>query len=74
MSKSYYTYDGNEDLLLKLVAEHGAAVTSVAAAGEFGRYAGGVFSGCTTDKQDHAVTVVGYGEDNGEKYWLIKNR
>ena len=29
--------------------------------------------GCTTDRQDHAVTVVGYGNENGEDYWLVKN-
>ena len=74
VTDAYFTYDGTEDLLAQLVAEHGAAVTSVAAAGEFSRYAGGVFAGCTTDNTDHAVTVVGYGAtDDGEKYWLIKN-
>merc|ERR1711976_19794 len=37
------TCPADDDLLKKLVAEHGAAVTSVRAAGEFGNYAGGIF-------------------------------
>merc|ERR1712061_424511 len=71
--KSYFTYSGDETKLKALVAEHGAVVTAVAAAGPFSNYAGGVFSGCTSNKQDHAVTVVGYGTANGVDYWLIKN-
>ena len=71
---SYYTYSGDEDLLKKLVSKHGAVVTSVAAAGAFSNYGGGVFSGCTTSSQDHAVAVVGYGTTKeGEDFWLIKN-
>merc|ERR1712045_32411 len=69
----YYTYSGTEAKLKALVAEHGAVVTAVAAAGPSSKYAGGVFSGCTSNKQDHAVTVVGYGTSNGVDYWLIKN-
>ena len=70
---SYYSYSGDEEKLKALVAEHGAVVTSVAAAGPFSNYGGGIFSGCTSSEQDHAVTVVGYGTTNGEDYWLIKN-
>ena len=55
------------------MAEHGAVITSVAAAGPFQNYGGGIFSGCTSSSTDHAVTVVGYGSENGEDYWLIKN-
>jgi len=28
---------------------------------------------CTTDSLDHAVLIVGLGEDNGNKYWKIRN-
>jgi len=74
VSGSYFTYSGDEDLLEKLVAEHGAAVSSVATPTDFMDYGGGVFSGCTSSDTDHAITVVGYGTaDTGEKYWLIKN-
>jgi len=71
---SYYTYSGTEEKLKAAVAEHGAVVTTVAAAGPFSNYGGGVFSGCTSSSTDHAVTVVGYGtSSSGEDYWLVKN-
>lgn len=28
---------------------------------------------CKSDSLDHAVTIVGLGEDNGKKYWKIRN-
>jgi len=73
VSSSYYTYSGTEEKLKQAVYEHGAVVTTVAAAGPFSSYGGGVFSGCTSSSTDHAVTVVGYGTSGGEDYWLIKN-
>jgi len=38
-------------------------------------YKGGVYghSFCITAKIDHGVTVVGYGSENKQDYWLIKN-
>lgn len=38
-------------------------------------YKGGVYghSFCITAKIDHGVTVVGYGTENKQDYWLIKN-
>jgi len=73
VSDYYYTYNGDEETLKTLVARHGAVVTSVNADGPFMDYGGGVFAGCTSDSTNHAVAVVGYGTENGEDYWLVKN-
>lgn len=33
-----------------------------------------MFAGCDADTSiDHAITVVGYGTEDGVDYWLIKN-
>merc|ERR1719320_76481 len=64
----------DEETLKKLVHEHGAVVTAVKAEGPFQEYSGGIFVGCPkSDSTDHAVTVVGYGTERGQDYWLIKN-
>jgi len=37
-------------------------------------YSSGIFDSCTKDAViDHAVTLVGYGEEDGQKYWTIMN-
>jgi len=74
ITNSYYTYRGDENLMKKLVYQHGAVVAGVKSEGPFGRYRGGVFAGCPpTTKIDHAISVVGYGRERGVDYWLIKN-
>eukprot|EP00434_Breviolum_minutum_P034360 symbB.v1.2.030409.t1/scaffold3422.1/size57166/5 len=59
--------------LLGAVSTEGPVVVSVDA-GHWTLYDGGVFDGCKQDATiNHAVLLVGYGEDNGSKYWLIRN-
>lgn len=61
--------------LMRAVVERGPVAVSVAASKWFS-YEGGIFDDCDRDAViDHAVTLVGYGADNGldEKYWLIQN-
>ena len=57
-----------------LVYKYGAVATGIYASDNgFGNYKAGVFDKCSSTAINHAVTVVGYGTENGQPYWLIKN-
>jgi len=64
--------------LMTAVATKGPISISVAAGGVgWQLYGGGVYSnvgllGCKFNV-DHAVQLVGYGEDDDKKYWLVRN-
>jgi len=59
--------------LMRSLAELGPVAVSVAADTWF-NYESGIFNGCGKDAViDHAVTAMGYGEENGRKYWTIQN-
>ncbi|TGZ66234.1 hypothetical protein CRM22_005421 [Opisthorchis felineus] len=67
---------GNEFALKQAVGLHGPISVAIHASLEsFMGYKSGVYSDeeCSSDELDHAVLVVGYGEENGIPYWLIKN-
>merc|ERR1719323_899508 len=73
VSDAYWTESGTEDLLKKLVYQHGAVMVGIYA-NTISSYKGGVFAGCSAGvRPNHAVVVVGYGTENGVDYWLIKN-
>jgi cathepsin L len=66
--------ENNYTALMNAVATVGPIAVSVDAS--WGGYSSGIFSGCdTSDNVDinHAVVLVGYGEENGQLYWTIRN-
>mmetsp|Transcript_562 Transcript_562/g.1125 ORF Transcript_562/g.1125 Transcript_562/m.1125 type:complete len:419 (-) Transcript_562:61-1317(-) len=59
--------------LMRAVYERGPVAISVAAS-PWSWYSKGVFDKCPKDAViDHAVTLIGFGEDLGHKYWLVQN-
>lgn len=58
--------------LMNAVVTAGPVGVAVAAS-SWMAYASGVFDGCESKVVDHAVLLVGYGEDGGKLYWKIRN-
>ncbi|CAH1174077.1 unnamed protein product [Phaedon cochleariae] len=70
----YKTVPATEESLKEAVGTIGpisVAVNSI----PWRHYGGGVFNNnaCTGLELDHGVTAVGYGTENGLKFWLVKN-
>ncbi|XP_042912158.1 cathepsin L-like peptidase [Parasteatoda tepidariorum] len=67
---------GDENALKNAVATVGPVSVCIDAAhNSFQSYKNGIYSEpqCSTDQLDHAVLAVGYGSEDGEDYWLVKN-
>ncbi|XP_073122073.1 KDEL-tailed cysteine endopeptidase CEP2 [Henckelia pumila] len=63
----------NEKALQVAAAKQPVSVAIDAGGYEFQLYSSGVLSGYCGKDLNHGVAVVGYGVENGEKYWLVKN-
>lgn len=59
----------------RAIIEHGPLVTGVYLYSDFDFYVNGIYqrTATSTFKGGHAVAVVGWGEENGQGYWIIKN-
>jgi cathepsin C len=76
----------NEVAMMEEIYKHGPVVVAINAPPDLFYYSGGVYSFTDTDKTssnlngvsrwektNHAILCVGWGTDNGVKYWIIKN-
>ncbi|XP_063376939.1 procathepsin L-like [Cydia fagiglandana] len=64
----------DEEVLKKLLSNYGPLTVGISAS-DFAFYEKGILepNQCKGQSVDHGVVLVGYGEENGKQYWLIKN-
>uniref|UniRef100_A0A3Q1C386 Cathepsin H n=1 Tax=Amphiprion ocellaris TaxID=80972 RepID=A0A3Q1C386_AMPOC len=67
----------NEMEMVDAVATRNPVSFAFEVTSDFMLYSKGVYTSTechnTTDKVNHAVLAVGYGQDNGTTYWIVKN-
>merc|ERR1712232_1457006 len=78
--KDKYSFDGKviggegEAQIQQMIYEGGPVETAFTVYSDFEDYAGGVYKHVTGKKAGgHAVKMVGWGVDNGVKYWKVAN-
>ena len=59
--------------MMAALSQQPVAIAIEADQREFQLYKSGVFTGTCGTTLDHGVLAVGYGTENGIKYWLVKN-
>jgi len=69
--------EADENQLQRAVAYMNPVSVAFRVTDDFPSYKGGIYSNpkCGTSPQlvNHAVLAVGYGEEKGTKYWIVKN-
>lgn len=72
---SCYDVTPNDQVALKAAVAKQPVSTAVQADQPiFQHYSSGVLTSTTcTQNLDHGILIVGYGEENGQKYWNVKN-
>lgn len=73
--KYFHIRKGDEEDLKLHVGSVGPIAVGISVVPNFYRYKSGVFyePDCNDAKISHAVLIVGYGNEKGHDYWLVKN-
>ncbi|XP_034232264.1 cathepsin B-like [Thrips palmi] len=73
-AKSAYSVSNDEKAIMKEIKKHGPVEAAFDVYEDFLNYKSGVYNYVVGDYVGgHAVRILGWGEDNGVKYWLIAN-
>ncbi|XP_071093510.1 cathepsin K-like [Haliotis cracherodii] len=66
---------GHVHRMVQALLKRPLAVLIDASAASFGRYQSGIYNDtdCSNTKVNHAMQVVGYGEEDGQEFWICKN-
>ena len=64
--------DQNEDEIKRVLVENGPLSIAVDA-DDLLYYQGGIESTCTFHQLNHGIALVGYGEEAGKKFWIVRN-
>lgn len=79
--ESYYVYGveeygpvKGEDAMMSEIFHRGPIVCGIAVTEALENYTGGIFNDTTGALElEHDISVVGYGVENGVKYWMVRN-
>ncbi|VDL83029.1 unnamed protein product [Nippostrongylus brasiliensis] len=76
--KNYSMLSTNEDIIADWIAANGPATFGMNVTKAMYSYRSGVFSPSKEDCEkhslgSHALTFIGYGTENGQPFWLVKN-
>lgn len=71
--EEYGRMNGTEAIMKELY-KRGPVTCNIAVTAEFEKYSGGIFKDTTgKTEEDHSISVVGWGEESGTKYWVVRN-
>jgi len=69
----YKDVSRNEQAMMEAVAKNPVSIAVEADKSVFQSYSSGVMTGSCGTNLDHGILAVGYGSENGQDYWLVKN-
>jgi len=70
--KSYYTVPTQDTLQMMAAVAKGPVATAVKSSA-FYAYKSGIFECHGDSVPDHGILIVGYGSENGQDFWILKN-
>lgn len=72
--EEYGEISGGEEAMMQEIYQRGPIACGIAVPDSFENYTGGIYEDTTGDQNIvHDISIVGYGVENGTKYWVVRN-